>query len=101
MSYPIPRARGLRAIVSLENYPLLLREFICYADYMDDDLAADGMPVIANVIMQSDAIATLVMKSFIQIRLQQRLNAIASGALPPQSLSPAPLCRLVSKLSRE
>ncbi|TBU27074.1 adaptin N terminal region-domain-containing protein [Dichomitus squalens] len=112
------KVRLLRAVVNPENYPSLLREFICYADDADDDLVADSIQAIgyiARVIPESTqqcltalmsfiqskhdvivANAVLVLKSLVQIRLQQQQDAIAYGALP-STFSPL---EIISRLAR-
>ncbi|KAI0714423.1 adaptin N terminal region-domain-containing protein [Cerioporus squamosus] len=113
------KVRLLRAVVSVDNYPSLLREFICYADDADDELVADSIKAIgyiARVVPEStaqclsalmsfiqskhDVIVTnavLVLKSLVQIRLQQQQNAIAYGGLPSHSFS---LLEIISRLAR-
>ncbi|KAI0788032.1 adaptin N terminal region-domain-containing protein [Fomes fomentarius] len=113
------KVRLLRSIVNLDNYSSLLREFICYADDADDELVADsiqGIGHIARVIPEStaqclsalmsfiqskhDVIVTnavLVLKSLVQIRLQQQQTAIAYGGLPSHSFSPV---EIIARLAR-
>ncbi|KAH9846240.1 adaptin N terminal region-domain-containing protein [Lenzites betulinus] len=109
----------LRAVTNAENHPSLLREFICYADDADDDLVAESIQAIgyiARVIPEATqqcltalmsfiqskhhvivANAVLVLKSLVQIRMQQQQNVIAVGGLPPQSFSPL---EIISRLAR-
>ncbi|KAI0749854.1 adaptin N terminal region-domain-containing protein [Daedaleopsis nitida] len=113
------KVRLLRAIVTPDNYPSLLREFICYADDADDELVADsihGIGYIARVVPEAtaqcltalmsfiqskhDVIVTnavLVLKSLVQTRLQQQQNAIAYGGLPAHSFSPL---EIIARLAR-
>ncbi|KAI9066121.1 hypothetical protein FKP32DRAFT_1589999 [Trametes sanguinea] len=113
------KVRLLRAVINAENYPSLLREFICYADDADDELVADSIQAIgyiARLVPEStqhcltalmtfiqskhDVIVTnavLVLKSLVQIRMQQQQNMIALGGLPPQTFSPLDI---ISRLAR-
>ncbi|KAH9945480.1 adaptin N terminal region-domain-containing protein [Epithele typhae] len=113
------KIRLLRAVANAETYPALLREFICYADDPDDELVADSIQAIGYVaravpestqqcltalmsFIQSkhDVIVTnavLVLKSLVQIRLQQQQDAIAYGAFPSQSFSPL---EIIARLAR-
>ncbi|KAL7279380.1 hypothetical protein ACG7TL_007221 [Trametes sanguinea] len=113
------KVRLLRAVINAENYPSLLREFICYADDADDELVADSIQAIGYIarsvpestqqcltalmtFIQSkhDVIVTnavLVLKSLVQIRMQQQQNMIALGGLPPQTFSPL---EIISRLAR-
>ncbi|EIW57778.1 uncharacterized protein TRAVEDRAFT_169778 [Trametes versicolor FP-101664 SS1] len=109
----------LRSVINVENYPSLLREFICYADDADDDLVAEATQAIgyiARIIPEATqqcltalmafiqskhdvivANAVLVLKSLVQIRIQQQQNVIAAGGLPPQTFSPL---EIISRLAR-
>ncbi|KAH9855187.1 armadillo-type protein [Lenzites betulinus] len=109
----------LRFVINVENYPSLLREFICYADDADDDLVAEAIQAIGYIariipevtqqcltalmaFIQSKhdvivANAVLVLKSLVQIRIQQQQNVIAAGGLPPQIFSPL---EIISRLAR-
>ncbi|KAI0833718.1 adaptin N terminal region-domain-containing protein [Trametes gibbosa] len=109
----------LRAVTNAKNYSSLLREFICYADDADDDLVAESIQAIgyiARIIPEATqqcltalmafiqskhdvivANAVLVLKSLVQIRMQQQQNVIAVGGLPPQSFSPL---EIISRLAR-
>ncbi|KAH9902562.1 adaptin N terminal region-domain-containing protein [Cubamyces lactineus] len=113
------KIRLLRSVVNAENYPSLLREFICYADDADDDLVADSIQAIgyiARIVPEStqqcltalmsfiqskhDVIVTnavLVLKSLVQIRIQQQQSIIALGGLPSQTFSPL---EIISRLAR-
>ncbi|KAI0366314.1 hypothetical protein BV20DRAFT_972039 [Pilatotrama ljubarskyi] len=113
------KVRLLRSVINAENYPSLLREFICYADDADEELVADSIQAIgyiARMIPEStqqcltalmsfiqskhDVIVTnavLVLKSLVQIRIQQQQNAIAIGSLPSQTFSPV---EIISRLAR-
>ncbi|TFK82840.1 hypothetical protein K466DRAFT_603355 [Polyporus arcularius HHB13444] len=113
------KLRLLRSVITVDNYPSLLREFIFYADDADDELVADSIQAIgyvARVVPEStaqclsalmsfiqskhDVIVTnavLVLKSLVQIRLQQQQNAIAYGGLPSHSFSPL---EIISRLAR-
>ncbi|KAI9001544.1 adaptin N terminal region-domain-containing protein [Trametes punicea] len=113
------KVRLLRTVINAENYPSLLREFICYADDADDELVADSIKAIgyiARIVPEStqqcltalmtfiqskhDVIVTnavLVLKSLVQIRMQQQQNVIALGGLPPQTFSPL---EIISRLAR-
>ncbi|KAI0636195.1 adaptin N terminal region-domain-containing protein [Trametes polyzona] len=109
----------LRSVTNAENYPSLLREFICYVDDADDELVAQSIQAIgyiARIIPESTqqcltalmsfiqskhdvivANAVLVLKSLVQIRMQQQQNVIAVGGLPPQTFSPL---EIISRLAR-
>ncbi|KAI0648889.1 adaptin N terminal region-domain-containing protein [Trametes meyenii] len=113
------KVRLLRAVINAENYASLLREFISYADDADDELVANAIQAIgytARVVPESTqqclgalmsfiqskhdvivANAVLVLKSLVQIRMQQQQNAVASGGLPSQTFSPL---EIISRLAR-
>ncbi|KAH9943703.1 adaptin N terminal region-domain-containing protein [Amylocystis lapponica] len=87
----------LRAIITVDNYQALLREFISYADDADDDLVANAIQAIgycARLIPEATqqcftalmsfiqsrhdivvANSVLVLKSLVQSRLHQRTSA--------------------------
>ncbi|KZT06124.1 uncharacterized protein LAESUDRAFT_813041 [Laetiporus sulphureus 93-53] len=103
------KAHLLRNLINTDNYQALLREFIIYADDADDELVADAIHAIgycARIIPDStqqcltalmsfiqskhDVVVTnavLVLKSLVQIRLQQESNA-AFGMFGSPSTSP-------------
>ncbi|KAH8100165.1 adaptin N terminal region-domain-containing protein [Cristinia sonorae] len=98
----------LRTVISAENYQVLLREFIHYADDPDDELVADAIKAIghcARIIPESTqqslnalmgfiqshydvvvANAVLVLKSLVQIRLHKQDLLPSSTAYSPMAI---------------
>ncbi|KAI0073677.1 hypothetical protein K474DRAFT_170602 [Panus rudis PR-1116 ss-1] len=105
------KMRLLRSVITPENYQALLREFIHYADDVDDQLVADAIQAIgycARLVPESiqqcltallsfiqskhDTVvanAVLVLKSLVQSSLQQQQStplSSMSGAFSPLSI---------------
>jgi len=96
------KIRLLRSVLTLDNFQVLLREFITYADDTDDEVVADAIHAIgycARLIPDSTqqcltalmsfiqskydvvvAHAVLVLKSLVQVRLQKEQSAFGSVA---------------------
>ncbi|KAI0926282.1 hypothetical protein AcW1_008493 [Taiwanofungus camphoratus] len=96
------KVRLLRAVMTVDNHQALLRELISYVDDTADDLVADAIQAIghcARIIPEATqqclaalmtfiqskhdvvvANSVLVLKSLVQIRLQQQQNVLASVA---------------------
>ncbi|KZT73489.1 hypothetical protein DAEQUDRAFT_754362 [Daedalea quercina L-15889] len=97
----VAKVRLLRALITPETHPALLREFTAYAEDADDALVADSIQAIgycARIVPEAtqhclsalmgfiqskhDSIvanAVIVLKSLVQIRLQQQQYAPVNG----------------------
>ncbi|OCH90335.1 hypothetical protein OBBRIDRAFT_793423 [Obba rivulosa] len=93
------KVRLLRAVISVDNYQALLREFVTYAEDTDDELVADAIQAIgycARLVPDSTqqcltslmsfiqskhdvvvANAVIVLKSLVQLRLQQQQSTLS------------------------
>ncbi|TFY58457.1 hypothetical protein EVJ58_g6407 [Rhodofomes roseus] len=73
----VAKVRLLRALITPETHPALLREFTAYAEDADDALVADSIQAIGYYSIVANAV--IVLKSLVQIRLQHQQYVPVNG----------------------